>query len=106
MSTKRALTDLAYEIIAENNKVMSFADLWKDVLDMSEETSGDISQFYTDLTLDGRFVSLKGNTWDLKEKHKFADSFVDVEGLSVEDDEEDEREDGEEEEETIEQEEE
>ena len=99
MSTKRALTDLAYEIIAENNKAVSFATLWNDVLKMSGDSDGNISQFYTDLTLDGRFVSLIGNTWDLKEKHKFADSFVDVEVLSVEDDEEDEREESEEEEE-------
>ncbi|MCR5299275.1 MAG: DNA-directed RNA polymerase subunit delta [Erysipelotrichaceae bacterium] len=102
MSTKRALTDLAYEIIAEKNKAISFGALWKDVLKMNGTNEGDISQFYTDLTLDGRFVSLKGNTWDLKEKHKFADSFVDIEVLSVEDDEEDEREDSEEEEEILE----
>ena len=101
MSTKKALTDLAYEIIAKHKKSMSFATLWKNILKETGESSGDISQFYTDLTLDGRFVSLKGNTWDLKENHKFADSYIDIEDLSVEDDEEEENEENEEEGELI-----
>ena len=42
--------------------------------------------------MDGRFFSLAGNRWDLKSRYSSAESNVDTDSLSVEDDEEEESE--------------
>jgi len=52
------------------------------------QADNQIAQFYTDLSMDGRFFSLAGNRWDLKSRYSSAESNVDTDSLSVEDDEE------------------
>lgn len=75
-------TDIAYNIINENNNAIAFNDLWKQVceeanigLEASEEL---ISIFYTDLSLDGRFITLGDNVWDLRKNHSFDKVHIDM----------------------------
>lgn len=68
------MIDVAYEIVKEKTaNGLSFAELWalvKAELEISDEEAADkIGQLYTDLTLDGRFVSIKDSVWDLRERH-------------------------------------
>ena len=86
MSTRRTLTDIAFDVINERKEEMTFADIWKDVVVRSGDSNADISQLYSDMMLDSRFVNLKGNIWDLKQNRKFEESFVDLGALEIDDD--------------------
>ena len=98
MSNKRTLTDIAYEVLSEGKTAVAFGELWKSVIARNEGKGGDISQFYADLLLDGRFINLKGNLWDLRSNHTFAESYINLEELDIEDEEEESRYDEEEDE--------
>ena len=43
-----------------------------------EEKASHIGALYTDLTLDGRFVTLTDNTWDLRSRHTYDKVHIDV----------------------------
>jgi DNA-directed RNA polymerase subunit delta len=100
----KSMVDVAYELLAASKKETSFADLYKAVvveLGMSEEEQKTrIGTFYTDLTLDGRFVALTDNGWDLRARHTYDKVHIDVndvysdveEGDEDEEDEEEEKE--------------
>lgn len=69
---KSTLT-VAYEYLSEAKESKSFQDIWnhvKEELQISDEGKN-ISKFYTNLTLDGRFVCLNENMWDLRERVKY-----------------------------------
>ncbi len=56
---------------------------------MSEEDGRKvISQFYTNLTLDGRFVDLKDNEWGLRERETYDKVHIDMNAVYSELDEE------------------
>ncbi|MFA7508763.1 MAG: DNA-directed RNA polymerase subunit delta [Bacilli bacterium] len=74
----KSLLDLAYDVILETgqeNLPISFHDLWEEVTKRAnfeiEQIRGKIGRFYTDLSLDGRFVTLIDNFWDLRIHHTF-----------------------------------
>ncbi len=77
--------DVAYDYLKNQKHSVSFKDLWqvvKEQLGFDEnQAQKKISQFYTDLSLDGRFTSLANNEWDLKSNHKFDEVFVDTTDL-------------------------
>lgn len=62
---------IAYAIFEENAEVMEFKKLLKKVVDFLEMTDEEVqevmAQFYTDLNIDGRFISLGQNRWGLRE---------------------------------------
>ncbi|QGH36377.1 DNA-directed RNA polymerase subunit delta [Gracilibacillus salitolerans] len=65
-----AMIDIATIILEDENKAMDFRDLFERVaklkkLSESEKDTG-ISQFYTDLNIDGRFMTKGSNMWGLK----------------------------------------
>jgi DNA-directed RNA polymerase subunit delta len=66
-------TDIAYEIIKEDKKKYNTPNLFKEVcklLELSDdEFSSKISDFFTALTTDGRFILIDSTAWDLKENH-------------------------------------
>ena len=72
------MIDVAYEIVKEGQKVYSFKELYDEVavtLDMADDLKmRNIGEFYTELTIDGRFVALGDNTWDLRERHTYEKS--------------------------------
>lgn len=67
------MIDVAYEIVEKATNGLSYAELWAAVkaeLEITdEEAASRIGQLYTDLTLDGRFVSVKDSVWDLRKRH-------------------------------------
>lgn len=66
-------TDIAYEIIKEDNKQYNTPDLFKEVCNLLEldeaEFEAKIGDFFTALTTDKRFILIESVNWDLKENH-------------------------------------
>lgn len=65
-----SMVDVAYSVLSRKNSVTGFNDLFNEVADKLELTidqkADAISNFYTNLSLDGRFVNLGDNQWDLR----------------------------------------
>jgi DNA-directed RNA polymerase subunit delta len=68
-----SMIDVAYELVKEGDKAYSFKELYDAVALSLEFDEGmkmkNIGEFYTELTVDGRFYGLGGNVWDLRERH-------------------------------------
>ena len=100
---RESKTDIAYRLMLKKKKERYFYDLWEDVKnelakvvapEELENIDEDISFFYTNLTLDGRFVNVGENKWNLRERVTFDkihvdmnEFYADVEETSDEDDE-------------------
>lgn len=103
MKERESKTDIAYRLMLKKKKERNFYDLWNDVKNelakvMSEEELAnideDISFFYTNLTLDGRFVNVGDNKWNLRERVTFDKVHIDMNDIYADEDEdEDENED-------------
>lgn len=67
---RMALIDLANDLLLERKKALNFHDTFEEVADIKglskAKKAESISQFYTDLNLDGRFLTLGSNVWGLK----------------------------------------
>ena len=78
----KSLLDLAYDYVNESNGSVTFKALWKAVVKAKglseEEANQKVSQFYTTLLLDGRFVTLGENKWDLRTRHTFDKVHIDM----------------------------
>lgn len=65
-----SMLELAYEILLSKKQAISFKELLDQItaiLELSEdEVKSRISQFYTDLNIDGRFLSRGENRWGLR----------------------------------------
>lgn len=87
---KKSMIDLAYDILSSEHKAMKFLDLWnivsKEMGFTPSQADDNIAQLYSDLSIDGRFASLPGNTWDLRKRQSSAHTIVDTDSISVEDD--------------------
>ena len=86
MATK-SMTDIAYDILSSKKRSILFAKLWEEVSKKYGASKDQVSQFYSDLTLDPRFVSLKDNKWDLVERRKYAESHVDLSKIELDENE-------------------
>lgn len=98
----RSLLDLAYDCVSQSKDQVSFKDLWAYVVEkagLDEETAAKrVSSFYTNLMLDGRFVTLGENQWDLRSRHTFDKVHIDMKDVysdveASDDDEEEDEED-------------
>lgn len=68
------LTEIAYLYMSGLKRPVSFnklADTVFERADNLEEKDGKLGQFYTDLTIDGRFVTFSNGKWDLRYRHRF-----------------------------------
>ena len=45
------------------------------------------SLFYTNITLDGRFITVGENRWDLRSRHKFDEVHIDMNDIYADDEE-------------------
>jgi DNA-directed RNA polymerase subunit delta len=85
MAEELSMLEIAYNVLSKSKKEMPFGDLWKEVVaekGLSEdEQKARIGHFYTDLSLDGRFVALGDNTWDLRVRHKYEQVHIDVQDV-------------------------
>ena len=93
---RESKTEIAYRLMSKRKKERSFYDLWEDVKaelvklygeESIENIDEDISFFYTNLTLDGRFVNVGDNKWNLRERVTFDKVHIDMNDIYVEDEE-------------------
>lgn len=93
MTSIKSMTDVAYDVLASKKRPVQFNKLWTEVCKITGANNNKVSQFYSDLTLDSRFVCLKDNKWDLVERRKYNESHVDISKIELEEDEPEESED-------------
>ena len=90
---KKSMIEVAYQVLTNNNGAMPFVDLWKDVSQemgfTQTQFEDNIAQFYTDLSLDGRFLNMSQNTWDLRSRHTYSESVMDTDSIAIDEDDED-----------------
>ena len=88
--------DVAYELVSNKRKPVEFSKLWEEVSQIQglseEESKGKASKFYTALSLDGRFITLGENTWDLRSRYTFDKVHIDMNEVYADDIEDDEKE--------------
>ena len=93
---KKAMIDVAYEQLSPKKKPMTFLKLWEEISQIMGFTpiqeEENIAQFYSDLSLDDRFVCVGDNKWDLRERHTYNEVVVDTSDILIDegDDEEEE----------------
>ncbi len=77
-----SMVDIAYSVLKEKGEIIKFSDLFNEValrLELTEEQKSDyISNFYTCLSLDGRFVNLGDNEWDLRVNQTYDKVHIDM----------------------------
>ena len=78
----KSLLDYAYDYVSGRSEQSKFEDIWaycvKEAGLSEEEAKQKVSRFYTNLLLDGRFVTLGENEWDLRVRHKFEKVHIDM----------------------------
>lgn len=94
---KRTNIEIAYSLLKEKGQALTFNELWQKIVNEHEysEAQGHdmISKFYTSLLIDGRFVNLGDNTWELRERVLFDDIALPLSEVYTDLDEETEKED-------------
>lgn len=87
-----SMTDVAFEIITNTKDGLVFKDLFNEVARLQnldvESNDEYISNFFTNLSLDGRFIILKNNVVDLTNRHTLKEREVDLQSLYDESEEE------------------
>ena len=78
----KSLLDYAYDYVSGQSQQSKFEDIWAYCVQEAglskEEADRKVSRFYTNLMLDGRFVTLGENEWDLRVRHKFEKVHIDM----------------------------
>ena len=78
----KSLLDHAFNYVSGQNQPSKFQDIWaycvKEAGLTPEEAAQKVSRFYTNLMLDGRFVTLGENQWDLRVRHKYESVHIDM----------------------------
>ena len=69
---KKSMIDVAYDLMSTKKKAIVFLKLWEEVCQVmaftKQQEEDNIAQFYSDLSLDDRFVNVGENKWDLREE--------------------------------------
>lgn len=90
----KPMVDVAYELLTKKKKAMTFLKIWEDAANeagLNEQQKEDnIAQFYTDVSLDDRFVHVGDNKWDLRSRHTYKEVVIDTSDLMIEETEDDE----------------
>ena len=91
---KKAMIDVAYDQLSTKKKPITFLKIWEEVCQIMGFTQAqeedNIAQFYSDLSLDERFLCVGENKWDLRERHTYHEVVVDTDEILIDEDEEDE----------------
>lgn len=97
--SNKSLLDYGFDVLSVSKDPVKFIDLFKKAVELSglELTESELkvrmSKFYTQLSLDGRFITLTDNYWDLRSRHVFEKVHLDmIDAYSDEDEEVDEEE--------------
>ena len=95
---EKSLLDYGFDVMSASKEAMSFFDLFNAAVAASgltlqeSEKKSKMAKFYTSLSLDGRFITLKDNCWDLRARHNFEQFHIDMGDVYSEDDDEDDQE--------------
>ena len=97
MEKNMSMVDVAFELMPKKKKAMNFYKLWQEVSEVKgfseEEAEEKESLFYTNITLDGRFITTGENNWDLRSRHKFNEVHIDMNDIYNDEEESEEVED-------------
>lgn len=78
----KSLIEYAYEFVSKHKESVNFKEIWEYVkkeAGLSEEQANTkVGQFFTNMMLDGRFITLGENEWDLRERHVFDKVHIDM----------------------------
>ena len=78
----KSLIEFAYDCVKASKDPLNFSVIWdyvKENAALSEEDAVEkVSRFYTNLLLDGRFVMLGDNMWDLRVRHLYDKVHIDM----------------------------
>lgn len=78
----KSLIEYAYEFVSKHKESVNFKEIWEYVkkeAGLSEEQANKkVGQFFTNMMLDGRFITLGENEWDLRERHVFDKVHIDM----------------------------
>lgn len=76
------MIELAYKLLSESKQPIAFKDLWDKIkaeLEIGpDEEASRIGHFYTDLSLDGRFIQDGDYTWNLRSRTLFDQTHIDT----------------------------
>ena len=90
MTYNQTMTDVAFNVLSKRKKEVEFIKLWTDVSKAmkipEEKLKRKKSQFYSELMLDNRFASLENNKWDLRNRRKFDEVYINTSDIEIEDD--------------------
>ena len=77
-----SMVDVAYSYLKEINRKVKFNELFDVIserIGFTDQQKEDlISNFYTNLSLDGRFVTLGNNEWDLRSNQTYDKVHIDM----------------------------
>ena len=80
----KSLIDYGYDVLSASKDPIKFIDLFNNVVELSgvelseSELKIRMSKFYTQLSLDERFITLTDNFWDLRSRHIFEQVHLDM----------------------------
>ena len=78
----KSMLESAHEFIHGKKKAVTFKEIWQYVQKQTDEKESlQLGRFYKLLTLDGRFVALCSNKWDLKERYTYKELYDDARGV-------------------------
>lgn len=87
---KKSMVDVAFDLMTRKKKPVVFLKLWQEVSEITGFTvaqeEDNIAQFYSDLSLDDRFVNVSENKWDLRSRHTYDESVVDPSAIMIDED--------------------
>lgn len=87
---KKSMVDVAFDLMTRKKKPVVFLKLWQEVSEIMGFTvaqeEDNIAQFYSDLSLDDRFVNVTENKWDLRSRHTYDESVVDPSAIMIDED--------------------
>ena len=71
----KSMLDVTYDYLVEEDREVKFSEIWSHLIKTfslsEEEADAKLATFYTNMMLDGRFVTLGDNIWDLRSKQKY-----------------------------------
>ena len=93
--SEKSLVGTAYGIMTDRydcgeHSPIPFGELCQAIIERLGLSESDflkeVSRFYTDMTLDGRFVIRENNTWTLREHERYKDVHIDMNDVYADDD--------------------
>lgn len=83
-----SMVDVAYELMSKKKSAVNFYKLWEEVCQMKKFDDIQKDDKESNITLDGRFITVGENNWDLRSRHKFSDVHIDMNDIYADDEEE------------------